>query len=293
MKAMSPSRPDALTPQRKLRRLTRELIVDASIRQLRLVGADKFSIRGLAKALNVTPMAIYRHIPSKRALMDEVRQSLLALVPLVVEPEAAGSRSANVLSDKDIVEQALRLVRDHGLVKLNMRALARQLGVTPMAIYRHVPNKEALLSRMTDVLIERLPMPPPSPSSWDQDFRTHALLVWQEFSKYPGLVGAFASGPSPKVLEHMRYEHSIFLASGIDAHSAALAVTVYHTFLLGLFRTQAYLAFLARRDGKKSGGSREAVRRYEDRLLLSELLSFSLDATIAGVQARAAKASAQ
>jgi AcrR family transcriptional regulator len=282
---MKPSRPDARTRRRKPQRLTRELIVDASIRQLRRVGAEKFSVRALAKDLGVTPMALYRHVPNKRTLIDEVRQSLLALVPLVVEPEAAGARAGQPLSEKDIVEHALRLVREHGLVKLNMRALARQLGVTPMALYRHVSNKEALLSRMTDVLIERLPVPPPSACSWEEDFRTHARLVWQEFSKYPGLVGAFASGPSPKVLEHMRYEHSMFLAAGMDAHSAALAVTVYHTFLLGLFRTQAYLAFLARRDGKNSGVSVEAVRRYDDRLLLAELLSFSLDAIVAGVRA--------
>jgi AcrR family transcriptional regulator len=261
------------------------LIVDASIRQLRRVGAEKFSVRALAKALDVTPMAIYRHVRNKRALMDEVRQSLLSLVPLVVETEPAGNRASQPLSEKDIVDRALALVREHGLVKLNMRALARQLSVTPMALYRHVPNKEALLSRMTDVLIERLPVPRPSPASWEEDFRTHARLVWQEFSKYPGLVGAFASGPSPKVLEHMRYEHSIMLASGIDAHSAALAITVHHTFLLGLFRTQAYLAFLARQGGQKSGVSVEAVRRYDDRLLLTDVLNFSLEAIIAGVRA--------
>ena len=159
------------------------------------------------------------------------------MVPLVVEPEPHEARNEHALSEKDVVEHALRLVRAEGLSKLNMRALAKKLGVTPMAIYRHVPNKDALLSRMTDALIERLPTPKPSEATWEADFRAHAVLVWQEFSKYPGLVGSFASGPSPKVLEHMRYEHSLFVASGLDEHSAGVAVTVYHTFLLGLFRT--------------------------------------------------------
>jgi AcrR family transcriptional regulator len=203
-----------------------------------------------------------------------------------VEPEAQEARNEHALSEKDVVEHALRLVRAEGLSKLNMRALAKRLGVTPMAIYRHVPNKDALLSRMTDALIERLPTPTPSKATWEADFRAHAVLVWQEFSKYPGLVGSFASGPSAKVLDHMRYEHSIFVASGLDEHSAAVAATVYHTFLLGLFRTHAYLDFLTRHLGKETGVSPEAIRRYGDRLPLTDLLSFFVDASVASVRGR-------
>src|SRR5688572_11151840 len=79
---MTRPRSDSTTPRRKQRRLTKELIVDASIRCLRRVGSKKFSVRAVAKELDVTPMAIYRHVPSKEALIEDVRQSLLSLVPI-------------------------------------------------------------------------------------------------------------------------------------------------------------------------------------------------------------------
>jgi AcrR family transcriptional regulator len=284
------------TPQHRRRRsLTREAIVDASIQRLRRFGREKFSIRAVAKDLGVTPMAIYRHVPSKEALVEALRESLLSLVPLVVETDRDDDRVEQPLSEKDIVEAALRLVREQGLDKLNMRTLAHQLGVTPMALYRHVPGKASLLARMTDMLIERLPQPPASLATWEDDFRTHALHVWREFSKYPGLVGSFTSGPSPKVLDHMGYERSILLASGTSERVATLAATAYHTFLLGLFRSQAYLDFLSRRLGPESGVSVESIRRYDDRVALTELLDFALEAIVAGVRARetaVAKASA-
>jgi AcrR family transcriptional regulator len=280
---MTPPRPNPRPSTRRHRGLSRELVVDAAIRRLRRFGPEKLSIRALAKDLGVTPMAIYRHVPSKEKLLEEVRASLLTLVPLVLEAERDEARSERPLSEADVIEEALHLVGEEGLAALSMRALAQRLGVSAMALYRHVPNKNALLARMSDTLIQRLPTPEPSPTAWQDDFRAHARLVWREFSRYPGLVGSFASGPSPLVLEHMRYERSIFEAGGTDERKAALAVTVYHTFLLGLFRTHAYLDVLERRDAGKSGVSAEAIRRFGRRMTLTDLLDFFIDAMITSV----------
>ena len=47
-----------------------------------------------------------------------------------------------------IVGVALSLVDEDGIGALSMRRLAGELGVDPMAIYHHVPNKRALLSAL-------------------------------------------------------------------------------------------------------------------------------------------------
>jgi AcrR family transcriptional regulator len=54
------------------------------------------------------------------------------------------------LSRERIVDAALELVDREGLDALSMRRLGAELGVDPMAIYYHVPNKDALF----DLLVE-------------------------------------------------------------------------------------------------------------------------------------------
>ena len=56
------------------------------------------------------------------------------------------------LTREEILDTALRIIDSEGLAALTMRRLGSALGVDPMMIYRHVPNKEALL----DLTVERM-----------------------------------------------------------------------------------------------------------------------------------------
>ncbi len=61
-------------------------------------------------------------------------------------------RRRNPLTREQIVDTALQIVDEEGLEALSMRRLGAALGVEAMALYRHVPNKEALL----DLTLERM-----------------------------------------------------------------------------------------------------------------------------------------
>lgn len=52
-------------------------------------------------------------------------------------------------SDK-ILRAALKLFERGGAEAVSMRRVADAVGITPMAIYRHFPNREALLKRLSD-----------------------------------------------------------------------------------------------------------------------------------------------
>lgn len=54
------------------------------------------------------------------------------------------------LERDDILDCALRIVQKEGREAVSMRRLARELGVTPMALYHHVPDKPALMSALVD-----------------------------------------------------------------------------------------------------------------------------------------------
>jgi TetR/AcrR family transcriptional regulator, tetracycline repressor protein len=67
-------------------------------------------------------------------------------------PEAERTR----LSKEVVVERGLALTDAEGLDALTIRRLATELGVTPMALYWHFRNKEALLTALGDQIWREL-----------------------------------------------------------------------------------------------------------------------------------------
>jgi TetR/AcrR family transcriptional regulator, tetracycline repressor protein len=63
---------------------------------------------------------------------------------------------ATPLTREGIVTTALRLVDREGLKALSMRRLGAALGVDPMAVYYHLPNKEALLDAIVEAVMAEI-----------------------------------------------------------------------------------------------------------------------------------------
>lgn len=59
-------------------------------------------------------------------------------------------RSREPLTEAQIRDAALRVIDTEGLQALNMRRLGDELGVRAMALYRHLPNKQAILDGVVD-----------------------------------------------------------------------------------------------------------------------------------------------
>ena len=67
------------------RGLTTERVVDAALRAADQDGVEAVSLRRLAAALDVTPMAIYRHVANKSHLFDLMAERLLEQVDLAAD----------------------------------------------------------------------------------------------------------------------------------------------------------------------------------------------------------------
>lgn len=63
------------------------------------------------------------------------------------------ARTRDALTHDRVLQAALTLADAEGLDALTMRRLGTALGVEAMSLYRHVPNKEALLDAMVDVIV--------------------------------------------------------------------------------------------------------------------------------------------
>jgi len=81
-------------------------------------------------------------------------------------PKARRRRGApaNPLQRGLIVAAALQLVDREGLKALSMRRLGAELGVDPMAVYYHLPNKQALLDAIVEAVMGSIDLSVDDPS---------------------------------------------------------------------------------------------------------------------------------
>ena len=85
-----------------------------------------------------------------------------------------GNGTNHTLSESEIVEAALRVVRADGVDKLSMRRLSRELGVSPMAPYYYVADKRELLDLVATAALTGVRKPPPDAGPWQH--RLHELI---------------------------------------------------------------------------------------------------------------------
>ncbi|WP_058046410.1 GntR family transcriptional regulator [Streptomyces roseifaciens] len=112
-------------------------------------------------------------------------------------PRAAGAPRA--LTPERIVRTAIALADAHGAAALSMRALAAELGVPTMALYRHVPGKDDLVARMADTAFGECGPPGGSPGDWRGRLYAAARYQWAVYRRHPWLARAMVSVPRPRL----------------------------------------------------------------------------------------------
>ena len=75
------------------------------------------------------------------------------------------------LSRRRVLRAALNLIDREGLDALSMRKLGGALGVEAMALYRHVPNKDALLDGVVELLTADIEIPRSGSAPWPEAMR--------------------------------------------------------------------------------------------------------------------------
>ena len=66
----------------------------------------------------------------------------------------AGALGRRGLTREALVTRALEIGGAEGLEAVSLRRLAQELGVTPMALYRHVRDKQDLINAMTEAVLD-------------------------------------------------------------------------------------------------------------------------------------------
>jgi AcrR family transcriptional regulator len=116
-----------------------------------------------------------------------------------------------------VLRAAVVLADDAGMDALSMRRLADKLGVVPMALYKHVANKDELLDGMVDVLIGEI-APAVQAGDWKRAVRQRVLSARQVLLRHPWARQVLESRTTrtPTVLGYMDEFIGLFLAGGFS-----------------------------------------------------------------------------
>jgi AcrR family transcriptional regulator len=121
------------------------------------------------------------------------------------------------LSKQRVLGAAVALADEGDVDALSMRKLAQELGVVPMALYKHVSNKDELLDGMVDVVVGEID-PPASAADWKTAIRQRVLSARSALLRHPWASRVIESrtNPTPAVLEYMDSMIGIFRAGGFS-----------------------------------------------------------------------------
>ena len=140
------------------------------------------------------------------------------------------------LHRRDVVDKATQLLDDYGIADLTMRRLARELSVSPGALYWHFADKQELLGAVADRILA-----PASGAVADASWSRCVVGVCAALrdallSSTDGaeLVSAsFAAGKSVRMTEILTRLTAAAAEAGIDPPNADLAARTVLYYVLG------------------------------------------------------------
>jgi AcrR family transcriptional regulator len=148
------------------------------------------------------------------------------------------------LSRERVLKVAIAHADAGGLDALSMRKLAEELDVAPMALYRHVANKDDLIDGMVDVVFSEVGLPSIGPD-WRTAMRQRGISLRDVLARHRWAIGLMESrrNPGPANLRHHDAVIGSLRAGGFDMALVAHAYSVLDSYIYGFALTKMNLPF--------------------------------------------------
>lgn len=121
------------------------------------------------------------------------------------------------LSRGRILLAAVELADREGLESISMRKVAQDLDVVPMALYRHVANKDEMLDGIVDIVVGEID-PAETDLDWKEAMRRRILSARRMLQRHPWAARVIESrtDPTPAVIGYIDEMIGLFLAGGFS-----------------------------------------------------------------------------
>ncbi len=154
------------------------------------------------------------------------------------DPFAGGDNGQ--LNRSTILQTALRIVDRHGVDGLSMRRLSEAVGRDPVMLYRHVPNKAAVLDGVAELVLEQLSVDSTDPD-WTGQLRTVAHDFRQLALTHPNAVPLLVTRPfatplgqrPPGMLRPLEDVLALLTSAGFTGEDALHIYRVLFGYLYG------------------------------------------------------------
>ncbi|MDV7241631.1 MULTISPECIES: TetR/AcrR family transcriptional regulator C-terminal domain-containing protein [Rhodococcus] len=150
--------------------------------------------------------------------------------------ERQGKRKAERLSEQQIVDAALEIIRESGVDGLSMRLLSRKLNVTPMATYYYVADKQGLLDLVARWAVGTIEIPEKDSGEWYERLRLLIDRVETALRHNKGIAEVLLSRIMITQREVMNAVMEILVDAGFDSASVVKGYASIHTYLFGRYR---------------------------------------------------------
>ena len=139
------------------------------------------------------------------------------------------------LNRRLVLEAALGILDSQGLAALTMRRLGAELGVEAMSLYRYVPNKEALLDGIVELIVLEIDVPADSEGDWEGACRRIARSYRKAAHAHPEAFPLVTTRPlnTPEALRRVDANFEILRRAGFDEQASIVAFRTVAAYVRG------------------------------------------------------------
>ena len=159
------------------------------------------------------------------------------------------------------MDASLALLDASGAGALTMRGVASALGCSQASLYRHVRNREELVTLLYDRAIGVASTPPPDSLDWVGQAAWSARLFRAHLRAHPGVVSLLSGTErlGPNSLAGLEYAVGLFTGAGLSPRLASAAASALAPVIVG--SVQFNLAV----DASDPAGHRDRRLLYQSR----------------------------
>ncbi|GAB2693427.1 TetR/AcrR family transcriptional regulator C-terminal domain-containing protein [Nocardia thraciensis] len=156
-----------------------------------------------------------------------------------------------------MLEAAVRVAERGGVEAITMRRVAQELGVEAMSLYHHVPNKDAILDGVVDVVFAAIALPEAGHGDWRATIRGRAHSAREVLSRHRWALGLVDSrrSPGPATLRHHDAVLGTLRKAGFTLPMAAHAVSLIDSYIGGYVLQEANLPMATPADVEEVAGA--------------------------------------
>jgi AcrR family transcriptional regulator len=171
-----------------------------------------------------------------------------------------------------VLQAAVALADEAGLDGFSMRGLAQELGVVPMALYKHVANKDELLDGMVDIVFGEMDSPSAG-EDWRSALRRRALSARATLKRHSWAIGLMESRhPGPANLRHHNATMGCLREAGFSFEMAVHAYSVQDAYIYGFALQEQDLGFETPQSAGQAAQRRaETIGSLDDYPYLAEI----------------------